>query len=53
MWLIRIRSRWTGEAIVLGGRYPTRDAAERFATDQVCDRCNYIDVVPDYHAVAS
>ena len=46
VYAIEIRSRYTGEAKILGPRYQTREVAEMLATDKdVCHRCNHVRVI--------
>ncbi len=46
VFAIRLRSKYTGEEIILGTQYPTQDAAIEAARIGVCDRCNTWTVFP-------
>ncbi len=42
---IRIYSKYTGESIVLGSQYDTYEDAKEGAEEQVCSRCNRIEII--------
>ena len=43
---IRLRSKHTGEEIVLGVAYATRDEAQQWADEHCCARCNSVSIGP-------
>lgn len=45
-WAIKLRSRYTGDEIVLGARYKSQKDAEKAARQDVCSRCNTWSVFP-------
>lgn len=45
-WAIRLYSKHTGDAITLGIKHETREAAEAYAAKEVCSRCNGVSFFP-------
>jgi len=43
-YAIVLRSKYTGEETHLGSSYNTREEAQEYADENVCTRCNYIDI---------
>ena len=48
-YYIRLYSKYTGDSIVLGSKYNTRESAIEYAEKNVCSRCNRYEInnVPD------
>ena len=42
---ISLRSKYTGESIILGSQFDTREEAEKWAEKGVCSRCNSINII--------
>lgn len=45
-WAIKLRSKHTGEETYLGAEYSAPAEAIKYAQENVCQRCNYFDVIP-------
>lgn len=43
---VEIFSKHTGERCVLGVKHNSREEAQKYAEEQVCPRCNRIEIVP-------
>jgi hypothetical protein len=45
-YAIRLSSRHTGDSIVLGSMYNTKEEAQKYADMEVCGRCNIVKIFP-------